>query len=134
MAGDGGTLTTAVSFTAPTAPARIATARHLRTFTFERVVPDPSLPCMPRIAPWSREGQQLLLLLCCFSVAKPSAFEIKQPWNQLTLEQQQILVLQGKPRARSPWQATAATAKGPGYLRPLRESADPGAPSCATQR
>ncbi|APD47987.1 MULTISPECIES: excinuclease ABC subunit UvrA [Synechococcaceae] len=89
---------------------------HLRTFTFERVVPDPSLPVYAAIAPWSEKDNSYYFSLL-FSVGEAFGFEIKQPWNQLTLEQQQIL-LQGSPEPIAV-QADSRYAKGPGYLRPF---------------
>jgi len=89
---------------------------HLRTFTFERVVPDPSLPVYAAIAPWSEKDNSYYFSLL-FSVGEAFGFEIKRPWNQLTPEQQQIL-LQGSPEPIAV-QADSRYAKGPGYLRPF---------------
>jgi len=68
------------------------------------------------IAPWSEKDNSYYFSLL-FSVGEAFGFEIKQPWNQLTLEQQQIL-LQGSPEPIAV-QADSRYAKGPGYLRPF---------------
>jgi len=89
---------------------------HLRTFTFERVVPDPSLPVYAAIAPWSDKDNSYYFSLL-FSVGEAFGFEIKQPWKQLTADQQKIL-LYGSPEPIAV-QADSRYAKGPGYLRPF---------------
>jgi len=89
---------------------------HLRTFTFERVVPDPSLPVYAAIAPWSDKDNSYYFSLL-FSVGEAFGFEIKQPWNQLT-EDQQTILLKGSPEPIAV-KADSRYAKGPGYLRPF---------------
>ena len=64
---------------------------HLRKFTMERVVPDPSLPVYAAIAPWSDKDNSYYFSLI-YSVGEAFGFEIKTPWNQLTAEQQEALL------------------------------------------
>jgi excinuclease ABC subunit A len=66
---------------------------HLRRFTEERVIPDPSLPVYAAVAPWAEKDNSYYFSLL-YSVGEAFGFEIKTPWNQLTDEQQQVL-LQG---------------------------------------
>jgi len=71
----------------------------LRQFSADLVIPDPKLPTYAAIAPWSdKEDSYYLSLL--FSVGQAYNFEISQPWNTLTPEQQQI-ILHGSPEAIS---------------------------------
>ncbi|MGA1602633.1 MAG: excinuclease ABC subunit UvrA, partial [Prochlorothrix sp.] len=67
----------------------------LRQFSADLVVPDPKLPTYAAIAPWSEKEDSYYLSLL-FSVGNAYGFEINQPWNSLTPEQQQI-ILQGSP-------------------------------------
>ncbi|NER47713.1 MAG: excinuclease ABC subunit UvrA [Symploca sp. SIO1A3] len=68
---------------------------NLRTFSPDLIIPDPSQPLYAAIAPWSeRDNSHYLSLL--FSVGQVYGFEIQTPWNQLTPEQQKIL-LYGSP-------------------------------------
>lgn len=62
-------------------------------FTAELVVPNPELPVYAAIAPWSDKDNTYYLSLLC-SVASAFGFDIQTPWNQLTKEQQHVL-LQG---------------------------------------
>ena len=64
---------------------------HLRKFTFERVVPDPTLPVYSAVAPWSEKENSYYFSLL-YSVGQSFGFEIKTPWNQLTQKQQNILL------------------------------------------
>ena len=68
---------------------------NLRTFSPELVVPDPSQPLYAAIAPWSERDNSYYLSLL-YSVGQALGFEIQTPWNQLTPEQQEIL-LYGSP-------------------------------------
>ncbi len=64
---------------------------HLRKFTLDRVVPDPSLPVYSAVAPWSdKENSYYFSLL--FSVGEAFGFEIKTPWKDLSKQQQDILL------------------------------------------
>ncbi len=89
---------------------------HLRKFTPERVVPDPSLPVYAAIAPWSdKENSYYFSLL--FSVGEAFGFEIKTPWNELTEEQRDI-VLNGSLEPIQ-IQADSRYRKSSGYTRPF---------------
>ncbi len=89
---------------------------HLRKFTSERVIPDPSLPVYAAIAPWSDKDNSYYFSLL-FSVGEAFGFELKTPWNQLTEEQREVL-LQGskKPIAI---QSDSRYRKSEGYERPF---------------
>ena len=63
----------------------------LRTFSPSLVVPDPSQPVYAAIAPWSEKDNSYYLSLL-YSVAQAYGFEIQTLWNQLTPEQQQIVL------------------------------------------
>ncbi|MBD2313492.1 excinuclease ABC subunit UvrA [Desertifilum sp. FACHB-1129] len=63
----------------------------LRTFSEELLVPDPSAPVYMAIAPWSEKDNSYYLSLL-YSVGKACGFEIQTPWNQLTAEQQHIIL------------------------------------------
>ncbi len=64
---------------------------HLRTFSPELLVPDPTEPLYSAIAPWAdKENSYYLSLLQ--SVADAFEFELTTPWEQLTTQQQQILL------------------------------------------
>jgi excinuclease ABC subunit A len=63
----------------------------LRRFSEELVVPDPSLPVYAAIAPWSEKDNTYYFSLL-YSVGQAFNFEIQTPWNQLTDEQQQIIL------------------------------------------
>ena len=62
-----------------------------RTFAPERVIPDPNAPVYSAIAPWSDKDNSYYLSVL-FSVGQAFGFEISTPWNQLSAEQQQILL------------------------------------------
>ncbi len=64
---------------------------HLRKFTLERVVPDPSLPVYAAVAPWSEKDNSYYFSLL-YSVGEAFGFEIKTPWKELSLEQRNILL------------------------------------------
>ena len=63
----------------------------MRTFSPELVVPDPEAPVYAAIAPWSEKDNSYYLSLL-YSVGQAYHFEIQTRWNQLTPEQQQILL------------------------------------------
>jgi excinuclease ABC subunit A len=89
---------------------------HLRTFTVERVVPDPSLPVYAAIAPWSDKDNSYYFSLL-YSVGEAFGFELKTPWNQLSEEQRQVLLHgSGEPIKI---QADSRYRKGAGYERPF---------------
>ena len=90
---------------------------HLRKFTPERVVPDPSLPVYAAVAPWAEKDNSYYFSLL-YSVGEAFGFEIKTPWNDLSEEQQDVL-LNG---SREPIliQADSRYRKGTGsYQRPF---------------
>ncbi len=62
-----------------------------RKFSAELVIPNPELPVYAAIAPWSDKDNTYYLSLLC-SVAAAFGFDIKTPWQQLTPEQQQVLL------------------------------------------
>jgi excinuclease ABC subunit A len=63
----------------------------LRTFSPDLVVPDGEAPVYAAIAPWSdKENSYYLSLL--YSVGKAYGFELHTRWNQLTDEQQQVIL------------------------------------------
>ena len=64
---------------------------HLRKFTPERVIPDPTLPVYAAVAPWAEKDNSYYFSLL-YSVGEAFGFEIKTPWNQLTPEQQDVLL------------------------------------------
>ncbi len=64
---------------------------HLKKFTFERVIPDPSLPVYAAVAPWSDKDNSYYFSLL-YSVGEAFGFEIKSPWKDLTEEQKDILL------------------------------------------
>jgi excinuclease ABC subunit A len=67
----------------------------LRTFSPELVIPDPTQPTYSAIAPWSDKDSSYYLSLL-YSLSQVYDFEIQKPWQQLTPEQQQI-ILYGSP-------------------------------------
>ena len=90
---------------------------HLRKFTPERVVPDPSLPVYAAVAPWAEKDNSYYFSLL-YSVGEAFGFEIKTPWKELSEEQQDVL-LNG---SREPIliQADSRYRKGTGaYQRPF---------------
>jgi excinuclease ABC subunit A len=89
---------------------------HLRRFTVERVVPDPSQPVYAAIAPWSDKDNAYYFSLL-FSVGEAFGFELKTPWNQLSDAQRQV-VLHG---SEEPIliQADSRYRKAKGFERPF---------------
>lgn len=63
----------------------------LRTFSADLVVPDPTLPVYAAIAPWSEKDNTYYFSLL-YSVGQAFGFEIQSRWDQLTTEQQQIIL------------------------------------------
>jgi excinuclease ABC subunit A len=64
---------------------------NMRTFSPELIVPDPAQPVYSAIAPWSDKDNTFYLSLL-YSVGKAYGFDIHTPWNQLTEQQQQVLL------------------------------------------
>lgn len=62
-----------------------------RKFAPELVVPKPELPVYAAIAPWSDKDNTYYLSLLC-SVANAFGFDIQTPWQDLTSEQQHIVL------------------------------------------
>ena len=69
----------------------------LQTFSADLVVPDPEQPVYAAIAPWSEKDNSYYLSLL-YSLGKAYGFEIQTAWNQLSPEQQHI-ILYGSDRA-----------------------------------
>ena len=63
----------------------------LRTFSPELVIPDPKLPVYAAIAPWSEKDNTYYFSML-YSVGQAFGFEIQQPWEKLTTEQQQVIL------------------------------------------
>ena len=63
----------------------------LRTFSPDLVVPDPEAPVYAAIAPWSDKDNSYYLSLL-YSVGQAHGFEIQTRWNQLSAQQQQVLL------------------------------------------
>jgi excinuclease ABC subunit A len=63
----------------------------LRTFSAELVVPDEALPVYAAIAPWSDKDNTYYFSLL-YSVGQSFGFEIQTPWNQLTPDQQHVIL------------------------------------------
>jgi excinuclease ABC subunit A len=63
----------------------------MRTFSPELIVPDPAQPVYSAIAPWSDKDNTFYLSLL-YSVGKAYSFDIHTPWNELTQQQQQVLL------------------------------------------
>ena len=89
---------------------------HLRKFTPERVVPDPSLPVYAAIAPWSDKDNSYYFSMI-YSVGEAFGFEIKLPWNQLTDIQREVL-LNGSSEDIA-IQADSRYRKSQAYMRPF---------------
>ena len=89
---------------------------HLRRFTPERVVPDPSLPVYAAIAPWSDKDNSYYFSMI-YSVGEAFGFEIKLPWNQLTDIQREVL-LNGSSEEIA-IQADSRYRKSQAYMRPF---------------
>ncbi len=64
----------------------------LKKFTFERVIPDTSLPVYAAVAPWSEKDNTYYFSLL-YSVGQAYGFELKTPWNKLSDTQQKVLLL-----------------------------------------
>ncbi len=64
---------------------------HLRKFTRDRVIPEPSLPVYAAVAPWSEKENSYYFSLL-FSAGEAFGFEIKTPWKDLSKEQQDLLL------------------------------------------
>ncbi|ASC73582.1 UvrABC system protein A [Halomicronema hongdechloris C2206] len=64
---------------------------NLPTFAADLVVPDPKLPVYAAIAPWSEKDNTYYFSLL-YSVGQAFGFQIQTPWEQLTQEQQQIVL------------------------------------------
>jgi len=62
-----------------------------RKFSPDLVVPKPELPVYAAIAPWSDKDNTYYLSLLC-SVANAFGFDIQTPWQDLTAEQQHIVL------------------------------------------
>jgi excinuclease ABC subunit A len=89
---------------------------HLRKFTEQRVIPDPTLPVYAAVAPWAEKDNSYYFSLL-YSVGEAFGFEIKTPWNQLTPEQQDVL-LRGS-REPISIQADSRYRKAQTYVRPF---------------
>ncbi len=89
---------------------------HLRRFTTERVIPDPSLPVYAAVAPWAEKDNSYYFSLL-YSVGEAFGFEIKTPWNQLSAEHHEVL-LRGS-REPIAIQADSRYRKAETYLRPF---------------
>ncbi|WP_232214556.1 excinuclease ABC subunit UvrA [Rubidibacter lacunae] len=63
----------------------------LRTFSPELIVPDPTQPVYAAIAPWSDKDNSYYLSLL-YSIGQAYGFEIQTPWNQLTPDQQNVVL------------------------------------------
>ncbi len=89
---------------------------HLRKFTVDKLIPDPSLPVYAAIAPWSdKENTYYFSLL--YSVGEAYGFEIKTPWKELTSKQKDILINgSSEPIAIK---ADSRYGKNDGYTRPF---------------
>jgi len=90
---------------------------HLRKFTSDRVVPDPTQPVYAAVAPWAEKDNSYYFSLL-YSVGEAFGFEIKTPWKDLTDDQRDIL-LNGSSEPIL-IQADSRYQKGkPGYTRPF---------------
>jgi len=89
----------------------------LRTFSPELVVPDPKQPVYSAIAPWSdRDNAYYLSLL--YSVGAAYGFELQTRWQDLTAEQQRIILYgSDKPILM---QSDSRRGDSNGYYRPYR--------------
>jgi excinuclease ABC subunit A len=63
----------------------------LRTFSQDLVVPDPEAAVYSAIAPWAEKDNSYYLSLL-YNLGQAYGFEIHTPWNQLTAEQQHIIL------------------------------------------
>ena len=89
---------------------------HLRQFTMERVIPDPSLPVYAAVAPWAEKDNAYYFSLL-YSVGEAFGFEIKTPWNELTPEQHEVLLHGSKEPIAI--QADSRYRKSQTYVRPF---------------
>ncbi|MBM5785977.1 MAG: excinuclease ABC subunit A, partial [Cyanobacteria bacterium K_DeepCast_35m_m1_288] len=89
---------------------------HLRQFTMERVIPDPSLPVYAAVAPWAEKDNAYYFSLL-YSVGEAFGFEIKTPWNELTPDQHEVLLHGSKEPI--PIQADSRYRKSQTYVRPF---------------
>ncbi|MBW0167258.1 MAG: excinuclease ABC subunit UvrA [Vulcanococcus sp.] len=89
---------------------------HLRQFTMERVIPDPSLPVYAAVAPWAEKDNAYYFSLL-YSVGEAFGFEIKTPWNELNPEQHEVLLHGSKEPI--PIQADSRYRKSQTYVRPF---------------
>jgi excinuclease ABC subunit A len=64
---------------------------HLKVFSPDLVVPDPSLPVYAAIAPWSEKDNTYYFSLL-YSVGQAFGFEIQTSWEKLTPEQQEVIL------------------------------------------
>tara|TARA_Y100001970_G_scaffold183190_1_gene222823 strand:- start:32115 stop:35003 length:2889 start_codon:yes stop_codon:yes gene_type:complete len=89
---------------------------YLKKFTFERVIPDPSLPVYAAVAPWSEKDNTYYFSLL-YSVGQAYGFELKTPWKDLSELQQKVLLLgSDKPILI---QADSRFNNSPGFERPF---------------
>jgi excinuclease ABC subunit A len=63
----------------------------LQTFSADLVVPDPTVPVYAAIAPWSEKDNTYYFSLI-YSVGQAFGFELQSPWENLTAEQQHIIL------------------------------------------
>ncbi|MCP9886863.1 excinuclease ABC subunit UvrA [Cyanobium sp. ATX 6A2] len=89
---------------------------HLRRFTAERVIPDPSLPVYAAVTPWAEKDNAYYFSLL-YSVGEAFGFEIKSPWNQLSPEQRDVLLNGSKEPIAI--QADSRYRKAETYVRPF---------------
>ncbi|NDD44152.1 MAG: excinuclease ABC subunit UvrA [Synechococcaceae bacterium WB9_4xB_025] len=89
---------------------------HLRKFTCDRVIPDPSQPVYSAVAPWAEKDNSYYFSLL-YSVGEAFGFEIKTPWQELNDDQRDVL-LNG---SHEPIliQADSRYRKSAGYQRPF---------------
>lgn len=64
---------------------------HLQKFSPDLIVPDPQAPVYAAIAPWSEKDNSYYLTLL-YSLGQAYNFEIQTLWNNLTSEQQNIIL------------------------------------------
>ncbi|MGK7958771.1 MAG: excinuclease ABC subunit UvrA [Crocosphaera sp.] len=63
----------------------------LRQFSPDLVIPDPNAPLYSAVAPWSEKDNSYYLSLL-YSIGQTHGFEIQTPWNQISKEQQDLLL------------------------------------------
>lgn len=64
---------------------------YMQRFSADLIVPDPQTPVYAAIAPWSEKDNSYYLTLL-YSLGQAYGFEIQALWNNLTPEQQQIIL------------------------------------------